>query len=93
MSEHFVRVSVRMPLQRGEEARALALDLSPGGFEESDDGETLTLSLYVAEAAIASIEEVFSDVEVTPVEPGWEDAWRASTRCTRSTRSSRIASS
>jgi len=77
VSEQFVRVSVCVPLQRGEEARALALDLSPGGFEESDDGETLTLSLYVAERAIAPIEEVFSDVEVTPVEPGWEDAWRA----------------
>ena len=68
---------MRVPLQRGEEARALALDLSPGGFEESDDGETLTLSLYVAETAIASIEEVFSVVEVTLVEPGWEDAAKA----------------
>lgn len=77
MTGRFVRVSVRVPLERAEEAWAHALDLSPGGFEESDDGRTLTLSLYVDESAVPSIEEAFSDVEVASVEPGWENAWRA----------------
>ncbi|MCY7302632.1 MAG: 50S ribosomal protein L11 methyltransferase [Thermoleophilia bacterium] len=77
MTGKFVRVSVRVPLEQAEEAWALALGLSPGGFEESEDVTTLTLSLYVNESAVLSIEEAFSDVEVTPVEPGWEDAWRA----------------
>jgi len=77
MTDCLVCVSVRVPLERAEAAWALALDLSPGGFEESEDGQTLTLSLYVAETAVQSIEEAFSDVEVRTVEPGWEDAWRA----------------
>ena len=77
MTDRFVRVSVRVPPERAEEAWALALDLSPGGFEEAEDVETLTLFFYVDESAVASIGAAFSDVEVTPVEPGWEDAWRA----------------
>ena len=77
MTDRFVCVSVRVPLERAEEAWALALELSPGGFEESDDDQTLTLSLYVDESAVASIQTAFSTVEVTTVEPGWEDAWRA----------------
>lgn len=77
MTIRFLRVSVRVPLEQAEEAWGLALDLSPGGFEEAEDGETLTLSLYVDENAVTSIEAAFSDVDVTPVEPGWEDAWRA----------------
>jgi ribosomal protein L11 methyltransferase len=77
VSDRLVRVSARVPRDRAEEALAIAIDLAPGGFEESDDGETLTLSLYVAESAIASIGAVFPGIEVDPVEPGWEDAWRA----------------
>jgi ribosomal protein L11 methyltransferase len=77
MTDRLVRVSARVPRDRAEQALAIAIELAPGGFEESDDGETLTLSLYVAESAIASIEAVFPGIEVDPVEQGWEDAWRA----------------
>jgi len=77
MTDRFVRVSVHVPLAHSEEARAVALDLVPGGFEESESGETFTLALYVGESAVESIRAAFSDVMVTPVEPGWEDAWRA----------------
>jgi len=77
MTAGIVRVSVRVPVATAEEARALALDLAPGGFEESDDGELLTLSLYADESEVASIAAAFSGAEVNPVEPGWEDAWRA----------------
>ena len=77
MTDRFVRVSVRVPLMQAEEARAVALDLVPVGFEEFEDSETLTLTLYVAESAVESIRVAFSDVAIAPVEPGWEDAWRA----------------
>jgi len=77
MTGQFVRVSVRVPLALAEEARAAAIELAPGGFEESETGETLTLGLYVDESAVEAIRGAFADVDVTPVEPGWEDAWRA----------------
>jgi len=77
MTGQFVRVSVEVPLAQAEEARGVALDLVPGGFEESESGETCTLALYVDESAVESIRAAFSDVTVVPVEPGWEDAWRA----------------
>lgn len=76
MTDRFVRVSARVPLVQAEGARALALDLVPVGFEESEDSETLTLVLYVDESAVESIRAAFSDVAIAPVEPGWEDAWR-----------------
>jgi ribosomal protein L11 methyltransferase len=77
MTAGFVRVSVRVPLAEAEEARAAALDLVPGGFEESEGDDTFTLALYVDESAVEPIRAAFSDVTVAPVEPGWEDAWRA----------------
>jgi ribosomal protein L11 methyltransferase len=57
--------------------RAFALEIVPGGFEESEDDENLTVALYVDESAVESIRAAFSDVVVASVEPGWEDAWRA----------------
>src|SRR4029078_6226317 len=60
-----------------EEARAAAIELAPGGFEEWETGEALTVGLYVDESAVEAIRAAFADVDVTPVEPGWEDAWRA----------------
>ena len=77
MSDRVVCASVRVPLAESEEARAIALDLVPGGFAEFEDSETLTLALYVGETAVESIRAVFSDVTVAPVAPGWEDSWRA----------------
>ncbi len=64
-------------MQRAEEARATALDLVPGGFEEAEDDRTLTITFYVDEAAVGSIRAALGDVDVDVVEPGWEDAWRA----------------
>lgn len=77
MTSGLVRVAVRVPLALAEEARAVALDLAPGGFEESESEDAFTLALYVDESAVQSIRTAFSDVEVAPVEPGWEDGWRA----------------
>ena len=77
MTGEFVRVSARVPLAQAEEARAAAIELAPGGFEESESGDTLVLGLYVDESAVEAIRAAFADVEVTLVAPGWEDAWRA----------------
>jgi ribosomal protein L11 methyltransferase len=76
MTDRFVRVSVCVPLGQAEEARAVALEMVPGGFEESEDDDTLTLRLYVDENAVGLLRARFSEVAVVPVEPGWEDAWR-----------------
>lgn len=77
MSVRYVRAAVRVPASAGESARAVALELVPQGFEESEDDSGLTLALYVDEGAVEPILAAFHDVSVTPVEPGWEDAWRA----------------
>jgi ribosomal protein L11 methyltransferase len=77
MTDRFVRVAVSVPLLQAEEARAVALDLVPGGFEESETGDMFTLTMYVDESAVESIRARFADVTVALVEPGWEDAWRA----------------
>jgi ribosomal protein L11 methyltransferase len=77
MTARCVRVEARVPLAQAEEARAAAIELAPGGFEESENDATLTLRLYVDESAVEAIRAAFPGVVVTPVEPGWEDAWRA----------------
>jgi hypothetical protein len=65
------------PVDRAEEARAAALELVPGGFAESEEGNAITLALYVATYRVAEIRAVFADAVVEPLAPGWEDAWRA----------------
>ena len=77
VTRRFVRVTARIPLEHAEVARAVALDLVPEGFEESQDDEAVTLSLYVDEGVVESIETAFGAVDVADVEPGWEDSWRA----------------
>ena len=77
MSSRLVRVSVRAALSHAEEVRALALELAPGGFEEAETADTLTVSLYVEEGEVDRVRRAFPDADVTPVQPGWEDGWRA----------------
>jgi len=77
MADRFVRVAVRVPGAQAEEARAVALELVPVGFEEFEDDDSFTLALYVDESSVEPIKQAFSDVTVAPVEPGWEDGWRA----------------
>ena len=77
MTESFVRVTVRVPVERAEETRAAALELVPGGFEESEERDLVQLALYVGTGRVESILDVFPDAETAAVEPGWEDAWRA----------------
>jgi ribosomal protein L11 methyltransferase len=77
MTRRIVCVSVSVPSATVEEARAVALDLVPEGFEESESGGTTTLRFYVGETVVGSIREAFGDADVVGVEAGWEDAWRA----------------
>src|SRR4051812_30993995 len=77
MSDRLNRISASAPLERAEELRALALELAPGGFEEAETAGTLVVSLYVADDGIERVLAAFPAAEVTPVQPGWEDGWRA----------------
>jgi len=80
MSEMLLRIAVRVPSEHAEEARARALELAPGGFEESEAPGEVTLILYAPTAVtevIEAIEAAFPGAEVTQVEPGWEDRWRS----------------
>lgn len=65
-----------MSLPRAEEARARFLELAPGGFEESSAGDELELAAYLDAQGEAGVRAEFADVASTPVEPGWEHAWR-----------------
>jgi ribosomal protein L11 methyltransferase len=77
MSGDLVRVSATAPLEQAEELRALALELAPGGFEEAESGGVLTVSLYVEHGGQGRLLEAFPGAVAEPVQPGWEDGWRA----------------
>jgi ribosomal protein L11 methyltransferase len=63
------RVSVRVPLERAEEARAEWIERFPDGFEELLVAGQLELAAYVDGEAPA-------DLNATDVEPGWDERWR-----------------
>jgi len=63
------RVSVRVPLERAEEARAEWIERYPGGFVEVVVADELELSAYVDGEAPPGL-------SATDVEPGWEERWR-----------------
>ena len=83
MSGSLVRISAHAPLAHAEELRALALELAPCGFEETETAGMLTVSLYVEKAAAGRVLEAFPGADVAPVQPGWEDGWRAFHRSAR----------
>jgi len=66
-----------VPVEQGEAARAVMLDVSPAGFEEVERGDTLELAAYVETEGEAMIAARFGGAEAADVRPGWEDAWRA----------------
>ena len=66
-----------MPAGEAEIARARLLPLAPAGFEEVElDGE-LELAVYTDSQGEEQIRALFPDAASAPVEPGWEDRWRA----------------
>ena len=70
-------MSVSVPLERAEEARATMIELFPEGFEECEGVAELELTAYTGrEDAVARLEP-FGRVSESPVALGWEDAWRS----------------
>jgi ribosomal protein L11 methyltransferase len=71
------RIAISVPESEAEIARARLLALAPDGFEEVQTGVGLELVVYADEPAEARIRTAFPEVASHPLEPGWEDAWRA----------------
>jgi ribosomal protein L11 methyltransferase len=66
------RVSIAIPVDELEEARARLLELHPEGFEEGE----AELAVYTDDAGEARLRETFEQVSADSVEPGWEERWR-----------------
>jgi ribosomal protein L11 methyltransferase len=77
MTAELYRVAVNVPPGAEEETRALALELSPGGFEERAGPSGLELAIYTDQEGIARVRASFPDAVPTPVDAGWRDAWRS----------------
>jgi ribosomal protein L11 methyltransferase len=61
---------------RLEEARAVMVEVFPGGFEERDVEDGVDLAAYVDDLEVSSRLEMLGPVCTRDVEPGWEDRWR-----------------
>jgi ribosomal protein L11 methyltransferase len=70
------RLSVRVPLQRAEEARAVMVELFPQGFEEVEHDGDLELAAYANPAGEERFWQAFGPGQTAAVEAGWEDAWK-----------------
>lgn len=66
-----------MPAGDGEEARAAFLSLVPEGFEEAEHDGRLDLVAYVEPERGTAIRARFPSARTDPVQPGWEEAWKA----------------
>ena len=66
-----------MAAAEAELARARLLPLAPGGFEEVAIGDELELAVYGDAEDEERLRAAFPDASSVPVEPGWEDRWRA----------------
>lgn len=69
-------MSVTVPPDRVETARARMLELFPQGFEEIDRGSGLELVGYTDAAGEERFLHEFSGARGTDVEQGWEERWR-----------------
>jgi ribosomal protein L11 methyltransferase len=67
---------VTVPLRRAEQARALMLELFPGGFEEVDRRDSVELAAYTDPGGEERLMQVFTGTSATDVEEGWEERWR-----------------
>jgi ribosomal protein L11 methyltransferase len=66
-----------VPPGEAEIARARLLALVPAGLEEIEGGDGLELAVYVDGDGERRVREAFRDASAAPVDPGWEDRWRA----------------
>jgi ribosomal protein L11 methyltransferase len=72
-----LRIAVRVPLERAEEARAELLEFAAHGFEERDLPGQLELAVYGDSEVERALRDTFDEVSSERVEPGWENQWRA----------------
>jgi ribosomal protein L11 methyltransferase len=77
------RVSVDVPAERVEEARARMLELFPHGFEEVDRVDGIELVAYTDSRGEERLWEVFGAASASDVAQGWENRWRRFHRPTR----------
>jgi ribosomal protein L11 methyltransferase len=71
------RVSVRVPVARGEEARAAMIELFPDGFEEVDADRELEFAAYTNAGGEERLWQVFGPGGARDVAAGWADAWKS----------------
>jgi ribosomal protein L11 methyltransferase len=65
-----------VPIAEAEVARAVFIDLFPGGFEECERVEGLQLAAYTDAAGSAEVHAAFGAAVEAEVAPGWEERWR-----------------
>jgi ribosomal protein L11 methyltransferase len=69
-------VTVSVPPERSEEARAAMIELFPEGFEEHEGHAGVELTAYTERPDAVVRLEPLGDVRESPVVQGWEDAWK-----------------
>jgi ribosomal protein L11 methyltransferase len=69
-------VTVSVPLERSEEARAAMIELFPEGFEEREGDAGVELTAYTERFDAVARLEPLGQVREGPVAQGWEDAWK-----------------
>ncbi|MDH4177199.1 MAG: 50S ribosomal protein L11 methyltransferase [Thermoleophilia bacterium] len=69
-------MALRVPAGEVEPARAALLELVRDGFEEIDADEHVVLVAYAGAGRASALVQRFPEAAVSPVEEGWEDAWR-----------------
>ena len=71
------RIALLVPADEAEQLRARLVELSPGGFEETDVGdETVELAVYADSGRAEALLAELPGATVDTVQEGWEDAWR-----------------
>jgi ribosomal protein L11 methyltransferase len=69
-------VSVTVPQARAEEARAVMLELFPGGFEEVGGANGLELAAYTDAGGEERLWHAFGSAAAAPVPEDWPDRWK-----------------
>jgi ribosomal protein L11 methyltransferase len=71
------RVSVAVPAERAEAARARMLELFPTGFEEVDSSEGVELIAYTDSAGEERLWHSFGGARGEDIAADWRDRWKA----------------
>lgn len=69
-------MSVRVAAERGEEARAVLIDLFPEGFEEAEVDGGIEFAAYTNAGGEERLWQVFGPGSAHEVDAGWSEAWK-----------------